>query len=57
MDETFNIFWMMPMGILVVITHVFFIIFFMLTIVGIPFAKEHSRIFILCLQPFQRNVD
>lgn len=51
-----NIFWILIGGIWISLTHVLFGILLAITIVGIPFAKQHFKLARLALTPFGKEV-
>lgn len=53
----FNIIWFLIGGIWISITHVLFGIFFFVTIIGIPFGKQHFKMASLALTPFGKKIE
>ena len=51
-----NIVWILVGGIAISFTHIVFGILCAITIIGIPFAKQHIKIAALALVPFGRTV-
>jgi len=51
-----NILWLIFGGIWIFLTHMFFGILLGITIIGIPFAKQHFKLAGLALMPFGREV-
>lgn len=51
-----NIIWLLIGGIWIALTHLVFGILFGITIIGIPFAKQHFKLMSLALTPFGRRV-
>ena len=51
-----NIIWILVGGIAISFTHIVFGILCAITIIGIPFAKQHIKIAALALVPFGRTV-
>jgi uncharacterized membrane protein YccF (DUF307 family) len=51
-----NIFWFLIGGIWICLTHILFGILFGITIIGIPFAKQHFKLASLALTPFGRDI-
>lgn len=51
-----NILWIIFGGLWAWLTHIFFGILLMITIVGIPFAKQHFKMARLSLCPFGKEV-
>lgn len=51
-----NIFWILIGGIWIAVTHFIFAILCTITIIGIPFAKQHMKLAALALMPFGKEV-
>ncbi len=51
-----NILWILLGGLWIALTHVLFAILTAITIIGIPFAKQHMKLAGLALVPFGREV-
>ena len=51
-----NLIWILIGGIWISLTHLAFGIIFAITIIGIPFAKQHFKLAGLALTPFGREV-
>ncbi|MBE0650877.1 MAG: YccF domain-containing protein [Bacteroidales bacterium] len=51
-----NIVWILIGGIWISLTHILFGILLAITIIGIPFAKQHFKLAALALAPFGREV-
>ena len=51
-----NIIWLLFGGIWIALTHLVFGLLFAITIIGIPFAKQHFKLLSLALTPFGRKV-
>lgn len=51
-----NIIWLLFGGIWISLSHVIFGILFGITIIGIPFAKQHFKLAGLALTPFGREI-
>jgi len=51
-----NIIWILIGGIWISLTHLVFGILFGITIVGIPFAKQHFKLASLALTPFGKRI-
>ena len=51
-----NIIWILIGGIWITLTHLIFGILFGITIVGIPFAKQHFKLASLALSPFGKKI-
>lgn len=52
-----NIIWFFLGGIWIAITHLFWGIVLCITIVGIPFGKQHFKMIYLALVPFGRKIE
>lgn len=52
----FNILWMVTGGICIALTHVVFGALLFITIIGIPFAKQHFKMANLALTPFGKDI-
>jgi len=51
-----NIIWFFLGGIWISLTHVVFGVLFAITIIGIPFARQHFKLATLALTPFGREI-
>ncbi len=51
-----NIVWLLTLGLCIALTHVLLALIFAITIVGIPFAKQHMKLAALALTPFGREI-
>ena len=51
-----NLIWIIIGGIWISLSHVIFGILFGITIIGIPFAKQHFKLAALALTPFGREI-
>jgi uncharacterized membrane protein YccF (DUF307 family) len=51
-----NLIWLFIGGIWISLSHVIFGILFAITIIGIPFAKQHFKLAALALTPFGREI-
>ena len=51
-----NVLWILLGGIWIALTHLVFGLFMAITIIGIPFAKQHLKLASLSLTPFGRTV-
>lgn len=51
-----NVIWILTGGIWISLSHVVFGIIFGITIIGIPFAKQHFKLASLALTPFGREI-
>lgn len=52
----FNVIWILIGGFWIAITHLFFGVIFAITIIGIPFARQHFKLAGLALVPFGKDV-
>lgn len=52
-----NIIWIIIGGFWIAITHLFWGILFCITIIGIPFGKQHFKLIPLALFPFGKKVE
>jgi len=52
----FNIIWLLCGGLYTAFVHLVFAAIFFITIIGIPFARQHLKLMELSLLPFSRNV-
>ena len=51
-----NIIWIIIGGIWISLSHLFFALLFAITIVGLPFAKQHMKLAKLALFPFGKDI-
>ncbi len=51
-----NLLWLLTGGICTALTHLFFGILLCITIVGIPFGKQHFKLAGLALAPFGKDI-
>ena len=51
-----NILWLLLGGIWIAISHAVFGLFFFITIIGIPFGKQHFKLASVALSPFGRGI-
>ena len=51
-----NIIWILIGGIWIALSHLFFGVLFAITIIGIPFAKQHFKLAGLALTPFGKEI-
>ncbi|WP_207511389.1 YccF domain-containing protein [Longitalea luteola] len=51
-----NLVWLLCGGLYTSLVHLFFAAIFFITIIGIPFARQHLKLMELSLLPFSRNV-
>jgi uncharacterized membrane protein YccF (DUF307 family) len=52
-----NILWLIIAGIWIALTHLVFGILLGITIIGIPWAKQHFKMMSLAITPFGRRID
>jgi uncharacterized membrane protein YccF (DUF307 family) len=52
-----NILWFIFAGIPIFLTHVFFGVLLAITIIGLPFAKQHFKLSRLALSPFGKRFE
>lgn len=51
-----NIIWLLCGGLYTAVVHLLFAAIFYITIIGIPFGRQHLKLMELSLLPFSRNV-
>ncbi len=51
-----NIFWLLTGGIWIALSHLFWGIILSITIIGIPFGKQHFKLASVALTPFGREI-
>ncbi len=51
-----NIIWLIAAGFWIAVTHLLFGLLLGITIIGIPFAKQHFKLMSLALTPFGRKI-
>ena len=56
LSTVMNLIWLLIGGIWIFLTHLFFGVLLGITIIGIPFAKQHFKLAGLALTPFGREV-
>ena len=52
----FNIIWMFTGGLVIAFTHLLFGVLLCITIIGIPFGKQHFKLMSLALWPFGKTL-
>jgi len=52
-----NILWILIGGFWIAVTHVFFGFLLAITIIGLPFARQHFKLAALALTPFGKDVN
>ncbi len=53
----FNVFWLLLIGWELALNHLFWALFFGITIIGIPFSIQHLKLIPLSLLPFGRDLE
>lgn len=56
LSTIFNIIWIFMGGIWIALTHLVFGILLAITIIGIPFAKQHFKLMSLSFAPFGKDI-
>ena len=56
LSTVMNVIWILIGGIWIALTHLIFAIICAITIIGIPFAKQHMKLASLSLVPFGKKV-
>jgi uncharacterized membrane protein YccF (DUF307 family) len=56
LSTIFNIIWILIGGIWIAVTHLVLAILLAITIIGIPFAKQHAKMATLALVPFGKEI-
>jgi len=56
LSTVMNLIWILCGGIWIALTHLIFAIICGITIIGIPFAKQHMKLVTLSLTPFGKEV-
>jgi uncharacterized membrane protein YccF (DUF307 family) len=51
-----NVLWLLCGGICIAITHAFFGVLLCITIIGIPFGKQHFKLTEVAINPFGRDI-
>ncbi|MGK7928606.1 MAG: YccF domain-containing protein [Spirulina sp.] len=57
LNTIFNIIWLFLFGWEIALTHLLFAFLLAITIIGLPFAKQHWKLLFLCLFPFGRTLE
>ncbi|MBN1118720.1 MAG: YccF domain-containing protein [Bacteroidales bacterium] len=52
----FNVLWILLGGFWIAITHLVFALIYAITIIGLPFAKQHIKLASLAIAPFGRTM-
>jgi len=53
---TMNIFWLLFFGVEIAVSHLVLALVFAITIIGIPFARQHVKLAALALVPFGKEI-
>ncbi len=53
----FNIIWLVCGGLYTAMVHIFFGIILFITIIGIPFARQHFKLVEISLMPFGKTIE
>lgn len=56
LNTIMNLIWFFIGGIWIWLTHVFFGVFLYITIIGIPFGKQHFKLANIALSPFGKDI-
>ncbi|MCE7063459.1 YccF domain-containing protein [Dyadobacter sp. CY343] len=56
LSTVFNVIWLVIGGIWIALTHLVFGIILAITIIGLPFAKQHFKLMTLSLTPFGKEI-
>lgn len=56
LNTLFNVIWIILAGFWIFLTHLFWGILFAITIIGIPFARQHFKLAVLAITPFGREI-
>ncbi|MEC5145809.1 YccF domain-containing protein [Chitinophaga sp. 212800010-3] len=56
LSTLFNIIWIFIGGIWIALTHLFFGLLLAITIIGIPFARQHFKLMSLSFTPFGKEI-
>jgi uncharacterized membrane protein YccF (DUF307 family) len=51
-----NVVWILVGGVWIAVTHLIFAVLFALTLIGIPFARQHRKLAGLSLAPFGKTM-
>ncbi len=52
-----NVLWILTGGIVICLTHLLFGVLCFITIIGIPFGKQHFKMALLAISPFGRDIN
>ncbi len=56
LSTLFNILWIFLGGIWIALTHLIFAVLLAITLIGLPFAKQHVKLAALALTPFGKEI-
>ncbi|TDB67552.1 YccF domain-containing protein [Arundinibacter roseus] len=56
LTTVFNVIWIVIGGIWIALTHLFFGVLLAVTIIGLPFARQHFKLMSLSFTPFGKEV-
>ncbi len=56
LSTVMNVIWILVGGVWIAITHFIFAVLCAITIIGIPFAKQHMKLASLALTPFGKEI-
>jgi uncharacterized membrane protein YccF (DUF307 family) len=56
LNLVYNIIWLLCGGLFTAIVHIFFGIILFITIIGIPFARQHFKLVEISLMPFGKSI-
>lgn len=56
LQTIFNLIWLLIGGVWIALTHLLLAVLLAITIIGLPFAKQHAKLAALALTPFGRDL-
>ena len=56
LSTIFNVIWIVVGGVWIALTHLFFGLLLAITIIGLPFAKQHFKLMSLSFTPFGKEI-
>ena len=56
LSTVMNVIWFFVGGVWIALTHLLFGLLFAITVIGIPFARQHFKLMALALAPFGRQI-
>lgn len=56
LSTIFNVIWIVIGGVWIALTHLFFGILLAITIIGLPFARQHFKLMSLSFTPFGKEI-